>query len=183
MRHLPLVVLACAALSIAACGDSGSADRKTPGAPAAAGQDLGAIKTYLLDHTERLQADVGKLRQNAEAYHELAAATGFDDKRLLAEHPDEVAKLMTEAKATFKDANPAYEEMEGVVAGVPELADYDVIIDAGADGSDPENAVPFDVKTPAGKTFKQPGNYNYLIEKGTAVSGSEASPPASMITS
>ena len=29
-------------------------------------------------------------------------------------------------------ANPDYEEMEGVVAGVPSLADYDVIIDAGS---------------------------------------------------
>ena len=37
--------------------------------------------------------------------------------------------------------------MEGVVAGVPELADYDVIIDAGSDGSDPESAVPFSFKT------------------------------------
>ena len=61
--------------------------------------------------------------------------------------------------------------MEGVVAGVPSLADYDVIIDAGADGSDPENAVPFSLKTPAGKTWKQPGNFNYLIE--TAVFGTE----------
>ena len=33
--------------------------------------------------------------------------------------------------------------MEGVVAGVPSLADYDVIIDAGSDASDPESAVPF----------------------------------------
>ena len=54
--------------------------------------------------------------------------------------------------------------MEGVVAGVPELADYDVIIDAGGDGSDPENAVPFSLKTPAGKTFEQPGNFFALIE-------------------
>jgi len=61
--------------------------------------------------------------------------------------------------------------MEGVVAGVPSLADYDVIIDAGADGSGPEHAVPFSLETPAGKTWKQPGNFNYLIE--TAVFGTE----------
>ena len=61
--------------------------------------------------------------------------------------------------------------MEGVVAGVPSLADYDVIIDAGGDACDPENAVPFDVKTPAGKVFKQPGNYNFLIE--TSLFGTE----------
>ena len=165
MRHLPLLVLTCAALSLAACGDSDSDRRKkTPAAATPAGQDLGAIKTYLLDHTKRLQADVGKLRENADAYHELAASTDFDNKKLLAEHRDEVAKLMKEAKATFVDANPAYEEMEGVVAGVPELADYDVIIDAGGDASDPETAVPFSIKTEDGRTFKQPGNLFFLVE-------------------
>ena len=105
-----------------------------------------------------------KLRENAEAYHELAASTDFDNKKLLAEHRDEVATLMKDAKATFVDANPAYEEMEGVVAGVPELADYDVIIDAGGDASDPETAVPFSIKTEDGRTFKQPGNLFFLVE-------------------
>ena len=140
-------------------GRGEDARRATP-----AGQDLGAIKTYLLDHTKRLQADVGKLRENADAYHELAASSDFDNKKLLAEHRDEVATLMKEAKATFVDANPAYEEMEGVVAGVPELADYDVIIDAGSDASDPETAVPFSIKTEDGRTFKQPGNLFFLVE-------------------
>jgi hypothetical protein len=54
---------------------------------------------------------------------------------------------------------------------VPSLADYDVIIDAGGDASDPENAVPFNLKTPDGRTFKQPGNFNYLIE--TSAFGTE----------
>jgi hypothetical protein len=163
LRHLSLLVLTCAALSLAACGDSGS-DKKTPAAATPAGQDLSAIKTYLLDHTKRLQADVGKLRANAEAYHKLAASSGFDTTRLLAEHRDEAAKLMKDAKAIYIDSNPAYEEMEGVVAGVPELADYDVIIDAGGDASDPETAVPFSIKTEDGRTFKQPGNLFFLVE-------------------
>jgi hypothetical protein len=163
LRHFSLLVLTCAALSLAACGDSGS-DKKTPAAATPAGQDLSAIKTYLLDHTKRLQADVVKLRANAEAYHKLAASSGFDTKRLLAEHRDEAAKLMKDAKAIYVDSNPAYEEMEGVVAGVPELADYDVIIDAGGDASDPETAVPFSIKTEDGRTFKQPGNLFFLVE-------------------
>jgi hypothetical protein len=162
LRHLPLLVLTCAVLSLAACGDSGS-DKKTPAATPA-GRDLGAIKTYLLDHTERLQADVVRLRANAEAYHELAASVDFDTKRLLAEHRAEASRLMKDAKAIYVDSNPAYEEMEGVVAGVPELADYDVIIDAGGDASDPSTAVPFSIKTEDGRTFKQPGNLFFLVE-------------------
>jgi hypothetical protein len=69
-----------------------------------------------------------------------------------------------DAQRSFARANPSLEEMEGVVAGVPRLAEYDVTIDAGSDGSDPENAVPFDLDTPAGRTFEQPGNFNFLFE-------------------
>jgi hypothetical protein len=47
---------------------------------------------------------------------------------------------------------------------VPELSDFDVIIDAGADGSDPENAVPFDVEVEDGRVLKQPGNFFFLTE-------------------
>jgi hypothetical protein len=165
MRRL-LLALACAALTLTACGGDDSADKKTPAAPKAAGEDLGAIKTYLLDHTQRLSADVATLKENAQAYHDLAEQSGFDGDKLLADHRDEVAKLMRDAKKTFVDANPAYEEMEGVVAGVPSLADYDVIIDAGGDSSDPENAVPFSIKTEDGKTYKQPGNLFFLVESG-----------------
>ena len=54
-------------------------------------------------------------------------------------------------RTTSRAANPAYEEMEGVVAGVPELADYDVIIDAGARRERPRERRPVQIKTPAGK--------------------------------
>jgi hypothetical protein len=55
---------------------------------------------------------------------------------------------------------------------VPTLADYDVIIDAGGDASDPESAVPFSIKTEDGKTFKQPGNLFFLVE--SALYGTES---------
>ena len=54
--------------------------------------------------------------------------------------------------------------MEGVVAGVPRLAQYDVDIDAGSDASDPESAVSFSLETPSGETLKQPGNLFFLTE-------------------
>ena len=64
----------------------------------------------------------------------------------------------------FAEANPAYEEMEGIVAGVPRLAQYDVDIDAGTDASDPENAVSFSLELPSGETLKQPGNLFFVTE-------------------
>lgn len=170
-RSAAAAIVAGLALLAAGCGDDGDEAERTDTATAASQVDLSAIKTYLLDHTVRLKADVTALRADAEAYHALAQGVSFDYSRLLAERRAEVARLVGRLQAGFVEANPAYEEMEGVVAGVPQLADFDVIIDAGGDASDPENAVPFTITTPAGKTFAQPGNFNFLIE--TAVYGTE----------
>jgi hypothetical protein len=163
-----LAAAACAfALALVACGDDDSSSDNSDGggtSTTAQGTDLAAVKDYLLAHTERLVTDSAALRENAEAYYELAKSEDFDYQRLLDEHRAEVRRLIQQGQRDFAKANPAYEQMEGVVAGVPSLADYDLIIDAGSDASDPETAVPFDLKTPAGKTFKQPGNFNYLIE-------------------
>jgi hypothetical protein len=170
MRNKLLVALVAAA-ALAGCGgdDPEPAAEETPAA--AAGADLGAIKDYLLSHTASLQEHTTTLAADAEAYYAAAEAAGFDYEQLLADRREEVAGLVEKMQATFREANPAYEEMEGVVAGVPSLADFDVIIDAGADKSDPENAVPFSITTPAGKTYEQPGNFMFLTE--TALWGTE----------
>jgi len=171
LRSAGLALAVVAAPGAAGCGgdDKESPDAQQPAA--ASGADLSAIKQYLLQHTEQLNADVGALREDAEAYYDLAEAADFDYAKLLGQQRSDVRKLVKDMQAGFAKANPAYEEMEGVVAGVPQLADFDVIIDAGGDASDPENAVPFSIKTPDGRTFKQPGNFNYLIE--TSIFGTE----------
>ena len=166
-----LVALGCA-VGVAACGDDD--EPTTPAATEEAGaakSDLEPVKAFLLDHTEQLKAETAKLREGAEAYYALAEAVDFDYAKLLQDKRTEVAAFVEQAQEDFAAANPAYEQMEGVVAGVPSLADFDVIIDAGSDGSDPENAAPINLKTPAGKTYDQPGNFNYLIE--TSAFGTE----------
>jgi hypothetical protein len=167
-----LLAATCLALALAAtaCGDDedGSGEETTTTAAAA---ELGAIKAFLTAHTAQLVEDTAAIREDAEAYHRLADESGFDYRQLLRENRSEVQAFVERAQEGFRAANPSYEEMEGVVAGVPELADYDVIIDAGGDASDPENAVPFDIETPDGRTFEQPGNFNYLIE--TAAFGTD----------
>jgi hypothetical protein len=167
----PLAASLCLALAVfaTACGDDESDPAEQT--PTAAAAELGAIKDFLTEHSAQLVADTGEIREDAEAYHRLAEGAGFDYARLLDESRSEVAAFVERAQDGFRAANPTYEEMEGVVAGVPELADYDVIIDAGGDAGDPENAVPFDLKTPDGRTFEQPGNFNYLIE--TAAFGTD----------
>src|SRR3954453_16165032 len=171
-----LIAFAALVLLLAGCGGDDNAaqtgtPKSTPATQAAQQADLDAIKTYLLEHTERLKTSVGLLQRDAQEYYNLAKASNFDYAKLLPEHRAEVQTAIKELQGAHIQANPDYEQMEGVVAGVPSLADYDVIIDAGADGSDPENAVPFDIKTPGGKTFKQPGNFFALIE--SSVFGTE----------
>jgi hypothetical protein len=168
----PLAV--AAALVLPACGSDDEDDPAASGGTATtqeAPAEYGAVKEYLAEHTARLVDETGKLRQGAEEYHALAESVDFDYGTLVSEHGDEVAAIVEKLQADFRAANPAYEEMEGVVAGVPELADYDVIIDAGGDASDPENAVPFSIETDAGKEFKQPGNFFFITE--TSIFGTE----------
>jgi hypothetical protein len=158
-----LLVAPLAVLAIAAAG-CGSDDEDTTSTTADAGADLGAVKDYLTDHSATLSEEAATMRGLGEDYYALAEEVDFDYARLLSEHREDVAGILEEAKATFVAANPAYEEMEGVVAGVPRLAQYDVDIDAGSDGSDPESAVSFSLELPNGETLKQPGNLFFVME-------------------
>ncbi len=62
-------------------------------------------------------------------------------------------------------ASPLYEQMEGIVAGVPSLSEYDVILDAGASGADDsENAAPYDLTLSDGRVLERPGNLFGVLE-------------------
>jgi len=122
---LPLLCLGLA-VPVAACGDDDSDNAEETGTtPAAAAADLGAIKAFLTDHTAQLVGDTAAIREDAEAYHRLAEGAGSDYGRLLEENRAEVASFVKRAQEGFRAANPSYEEMEGVVTGVPELADFE----------------------------------------------------------
>jgi hypothetical protein len=178
-RNAPALLAVGAALALSACGSddddssstSAATGASTTATTAAAQIDYAPIQDYLYEHTQRLITDTETLQRDAEAYYALAESADFDYARLLATRGPEVQRLVTQLQRDLRTANPSYEEMEGVVAGVPELADFDVIIDAGGDASDPENAVPFSIRTPAGKTYRQPGNFFALVE--TSVFGTE----------
>ncbi len=165
VRLATLLAVAALAPVAVACGDDDDDSASTETAQsAAADADLGAIKGYLTEHSAALADETAKLKKQGQAYYDLAKASNFNYEQMLEENRDDLNGLLEDAKATYVRANPAYEEMEGIVAGVSSLADYDVIIDAGSSGDDPENAVPFDLELPNGKTLKQPGNFMFLTE-------------------
>jgi hypothetical protein len=157
-------MLVTAALALAAgLGGCGSDSDETTAAGAGSAE-LVPVKEYLTAHTASLVEQVNVLQENAGEYYELAESVDFDYQRLLDEHGDEVEHILKNSKDVFVIANPAYEEMEGIVAGVPRLAHYDVDIDAGSDASTPEDAVSFSLTTPDGEQLKQPGNLFFLTE-------------------
>src|SRR5215213_2706468 len=160
--NLAVLVLALCTALVAGCGDGDSTSESTGGEAGAA--ELEPVKRYLTDHSAQLETQVGLLKEQADEYYALAKSVDFDYDRLLEEHGDEVEEILDTSKDIFVVANPAYEQMEGIVAGVPRLAHYDVDIDAGSDASTPEDAVSFTLTTPNGEELKQPGNLFFLTE-------------------
>lgn len=160
-RVFALVAVAVAVIVVAGCGSE--EDSNTETADAATGQYTD-IKNYLTGQTKQLDATVGELQAQAAAYAQQIEAAGGCEKAV-ANDPEDVKKSVEKMQATWRKANPQYEKAEGVVAGVPSLAEYDVILDAGASAEDdPEGAVPFDLKYADGTTLKQPGNFFFLTE-------------------
>jgi hypothetical protein len=121
--------------------------------------DLDGIKTYLLGKTSALKEATAQLKQISDQYYDMAKAANFDYAQLWQDKPAEVIKVIEAARAAWMVASPLYEEMEGIVAGTPALAQYDVDIDAGVAASeDPEGAVSFDITLPDGQVLAKPGN-------------------------
>ena len=138
---------------------------ETPAPQQSASTDLGGIKTYLLDKSSELTTSSKSLKEASDKYYELAKASEFDYEAMWQSNPSEVSAALNDAKSAWVAASPLYEQMEGIVAGTPSLAEYDVILDAGASGADdPENAVPFDLTLPDGRVLPKPGNLFGVLE-------------------
>ena len=174
-RLLALAAVAAIAL-LAACGgsdDEAAAPAETPAtAPAtppasgASEADLAGVKDYLLEHTAQLDglhqpSSRRPLRSTTTSPRRPASTTRRSGRSSAAE----VGPLVERMKEIWIEGNPYYERVEGVVAGTPSLAEYDVILDAGSSAAeDPESAVPFDLTLPDGTVLEQPGNLFNLTE-------------------
>ncbi len=127
--------------------------------------DLSAIKVYLLGKTAALVQATEALEASSRAYYDLAKGEAFDYQVLWSGHQAEVSELLLTARDAWTTASPTYEQMEGIVAGTPTLAQFDVDIDAGSAASeDPENAVSFDLALPDGTVLEKPGNLMGVTE-------------------
>jgi predicted small lipoprotein YifL len=163
-------------LSLAACGGATQPQAQEAAQPAQPPQvdqaaqppdesaggpqaDLNGIKTYLLDKSGALKGATSQLKHSSDQYYDMAKAANFDYGKLWQDQSADIIKLIEDARAAWMVASPVYEQMEGIVAGTPALAHYDVDMDAGAAASeDPEGAVSFDITLPDGRVLARPGN-------------------------
>jgi Imelysin len=158
---LPLAAM----VALSACTPATQVAPTATAEPVAPQADLSGIKTYLVDKGTQLRAGGDSLKASSDAYYELARAANFDYEALWADKPQEVSAALIAAKDAWTTSSPTYEQMEGIVAGTPSLAEFDVILDAGASGADdPEGAVPFDLTLPDGAVLPKPGNLFGVLE-------------------
>jgi imelysin len=153
-----LALCAAGLAAVAALSAGAEAARSAP-EPAR----LGPVKAYLLTHTGQLTAFTRELRAIGNRYYARAKRDGFRPAALASDPT--VRRDLLRAKAIWVRGNPLYERVEGIVAGTPSLAAYDVILDAGSSAAeDPASAVPFDLELPNGKVLRKPGNLYNLTE-------------------
>ena len=149
-----------------ATADQGLAEPPTGSeADAASGEaNLAAIKDYAIGNAENMKAGSEQLLAIAGQYYDLVSAAGFDYEAALAANPEEVPGLIAAGQQAWLATSEAYELDEGIIAGTPTLAYYDVLIDAGASAEDdPEEALEWNLLLPDGTVLESPGNYFHSI--------------------
>lgn len=153
-------------IGLVACGQS--TPQTSEPLPEAQQVDLAALKTYTLDNAQEMQIAAKELHETAQTYYELLAAHDFDYAAAWAAQPDEVAGLVGEAKEAWNTASQYYELDEGIVAGVPSLAFYDVWIDAGPSKAEaPAEAYNWTLELPDGRSLDSPGNFFHSLLEPT----------------
>ena len=163
MKWIPLTVVL---LLLAACAPTPTASPEVAPTVHENGRssaDLNGIQNYLLTKTDDLHAASVELQTAANDYYRLAEAADFDYDALWQQESAAASGSLQEDKAAWTIASPGYEQVEGIVAGVPALAEYDVILDAGSSGSGPD-AAPYDLTLPDGHILERPGNIFGVLE-------------------
>jgi hypothetical protein len=126
-----------------------------------------SVKSYLLKGLEKIDAASQDFVANSEAYSALVAANGGSVEAAYKADPRKIDKLIAKMQENYKAMDSfGYETIEGIVAGVPSLADYDVYLDAGVPASEgPEDVAPMVLDLGNGKTIdKQGALFTYIIE-------------------
>jgi hypothetical protein len=120
--------------------------------------NLAPIKTYLTGKVAELRRQTTELKGVGDRYYTRARQAGFNYPAWWRSNRTQIITMINDARRAWMAASPLYEQMEGIVAGVPSLAEFDVILDAGAAQGEDGEVVPFDLTLPNGRVLRKPGN-------------------------
>lgn len=151
---------------LVACGGQTAPAAPTAEAisPAASEVDLAAVKQYARDNARQMKDGTAALAATAQAYYDLIASHNFDYQAAWSTDAPALSQLMIDAKAQWLTASTHYELDEGIIAGVPSLAFYDVWIDAGPSADeDPAEAHEWTLELADGRSLESPGNFFHSL--------------------
>ena len=133
-------------------------------AGASADAGLSSVKSYLQENANTLlKAGASKLKANADSYYDLVKAANFDYKQAWGDG-SAIRPLFAGMREQFNTAHTGYENIEGIVAGVPSLSKFDTLLDAGATGAEGgDNVADFTLALPDGITLEKPGNLVHTL--------------------
>jgi len=168
---LLLTFTACTIQTVPA-EDLGAAASEAMDSGSSAAIDLDAVKSYAIENAAQMQVATAALADVSQRYYDLvqeaAKADGDPYASIWDENQEEVHALVVEARDLWLEASTYYELDEGIVAGVPSLAHFDVWIDAGPPGSeDPEEALQWQLELPDGRVLESPGNFFHNLLEPT----------------
>ncbi|MCB8943242.1 MAG: EfeM/EfeO family lipoprotein [Ardenticatenaceae bacterium] len=163
-KQIILIFLLMVSLIMAGCSSPEVEPTPAPVSEA----DLTAVKQYALDNAQQMKQGTTNLLTAAQAYYDLAASSGFDYQAMWDNNTTEAAQLVADAQAAWVEASTHYELDEGIIAGVPSLASYDVWIDAGPSAEeDPAEAYEWTLELPDGRSLTSPGNFFHSLLEPT----------------
>lgn len=116
------------------------------------------VKQFTLDHNRRLIAQAELLEAAVADYSGVIAAHGGDYAAAWAAEGQKLAGQVKAIRSLWLEASNHYETIEGIVAGIPSTAKYDLILDAGNPGTESEDVAEYDLKLPDGTVLQRPGN-------------------------
>jgi len=116
------------------------------------------VKQFTLENSRALSAQAALLEQALSAYAGAIEAHKGDYAAAWAASGPELAKQVANVRDLWLEASNRYETIEGIVAGIPEMAKYDLILDAGNQGTESEDVAEYDLILPDGTVLARPGN-------------------------
>lgn len=119
---------------------------------------LANVKQFTLDHSRLLIAQAELLEAALVDYAGTISAYRGDYASAWSSEGPRLAKQIASIRSLWLEASNHYETIEGIVAGIPATAKYDLILDAGNPGTEGEDVAEYDLKLPDGTVLKRPGN-------------------------